>query len=288
MLWPSCRGEEGALWGPEFYPTGATPRSLLAVDVDGAGPLELLTANASDGTVSVLRELKATESFDVGPGPRGMATGDLDGDRNLDLVVALADADAVQILLGTGDGSFRTGTRYPVGAAPYSLVVADFDGDASPEIATANALDDSVSVLWSGGRSTWPTAAQPGALVAVEDGAAVRLVVASETAAALQILDPRDGQVTSLAPSRVPRALAAGEDGGFYYAGSQHITSLSPAEGTLLKPAWSHPGARNTWVADVDGDGADELIVREWEGAPGMLQIGAASPDGKSRSKSIS
>src|SRR5262249_525143 len=57
---------------------------------------------------------------------------DFNGDGFLDLAVSATSA--VDILLGTGTGSFRPFTSYPLGGASLSLVVADLNGDTAPEV----------------------------------------------------------------------------------------------------------------------------------------------------------
>ena len=55
--------------------------------------------------------------YDTGRGPYGLAVGDLRGNGRFDVVTANAFGTSVSVLLGNGDGSFRTAvtrSRWPV------------------------------------------------------------------------------------------------------------------------------------------------------------------------------
>ena len=58
--------------------------------------------------------------------------GDFNGDGKADLATANVDGNTVSVLLGNGDGSFRTNVDYSVGNPnwlPTSVAVGDFNGD---------------------------------------------------------------------------------------------------------------------------------------------------------------
>src|SRR5439155_11212913 len=81
------------------------------------------------------------------------------GDGILDL--AVAGGSGVTVLLGNGDGSFRTPQSYPIGMNPTSVAVGDFNGDGKLDLAVANAgtypdyTDGSVSILLGQGDGTF-------------------------------------------------------------------------------------------------------------------------------------
>jgi hypothetical protein len=96
-------------------------------------------------------------SFDVGGHPDALGMGDFNGDGSYDLAVANSSTDNVSILLGNGDGTFRTYGSVPVGSAPKAVGVGDFNGDGIPDLAVANANDGTVSVLLGNGDGSFQT-----------------------------------------------------------------------------------------------------------------------------------
>src|SRR5262249_49644505 len=63
---------------------------------------------------------------------------------------------SVSVLLGNGDGTFRSfGMPLPTGSAPRAVVVADLNGDAIPDLVVANGGDNSVSVRLGNGDGTF-------------------------------------------------------------------------------------------------------------------------------------
>jgi hypothetical protein len=77
---------------------------------------------------------------------------DLNGDGTLDIIAGYGgmaldgDYSAVDVLLGNGDGTFRS-AWVNTGERPSSVAVGDFDGDGKPDLAVANENSDNLSVL---------------------------------------------------------------------------------------------------------------------------------------------
>jgi hypothetical protein len=136
----------------EALPVGRSlyPASAVAVaDVNGDGKPDLVVANF-DGTVSVLLgngdgSFQSQQTFALGPPGRPVAVvvADVNGDGKPDLVVAWGGiADAVGVLLGNGDGSFRTGQSLGTyGRSPLAVAVADVNGDGKPDLVVAYQSD---------------------------------------------------------------------------------------------------------------------------------------------------
>jgi hypothetical protein len=142
------------------FRVGSMPWSVALGDVNGDGRLDIVTANSSDNTVSVLLgdgagrfEAAPTAPFNVGPGPNAVALGDVNGDGKLDLVTANVGGNTVTVLLGDGAGGFAAaaGSPFAVGGAPPDLALGDFNGDGKLDIVTANSGGNTVSLLLGNG-----------------------------------------------------------------------------------------------------------------------------------------
>ena len=66
----------------------------------------------------------------AGVNPQSVAAADFNRDGKMDLVVAdsgsgVSDPGSVAVLLGNGDGTFRSPAKFQAGAGPLALAVAD-------------------------------------------------------------------------------------------------------------------------------------------------------------------
>src|SRR5207247_1052106 len=95
----------------QTFATGSGPFSVVAADVNGDGRPDLLVANGSSATVSVLLNTTAAgattpsfaaqQTFATGSGPRSVAAADVNGDGRPDLLVANDGSATVSVLLNT-------------------------------------------------------------------------------------------------------------------------------------------------------------------------------------------
>jgi hypothetical protein len=148
------------------YGTGSNPSSVAVGDFNGDGKLDLAVANANSsgngsGNVSVLLgngdgTFQAAVNYSAGTNPSSIAVGDFNGDGKQDLAVANADifnfgVSGISILLGNGDGTFKTAVNH--GAEAGFLTVADLNGDGKLDLAATNGK--SVGILLGNGDGTF-------------------------------------------------------------------------------------------------------------------------------------
>jgi hypothetical protein len=156
---------QGTFEAPRSISVGLAPYSLAIGDFNRDGMQDLVVANSAGGNVSVLLgngdgSFRTAVNYPAGRSPYSVAVGDFNGDGVLDLAVAnsIYAAGTVSVLLGNGDGSFRTAVNYAAGSAPNSVAVGDFNGDGISDVAVANALSNDVSVLLGNGDGSFQPA----------------------------------------------------------------------------------------------------------------------------------
>ena len=146
------------------FTTGTNPFSVAIGDIDGDGKPDLVVANSTSNTVSMLRNtgtsgsisFATTVDFATGTNPYSVAIGDIDGDGKLDLAVANNGSATVSVLRNTGSSgsiSFATKVDFTTGTNPFSVAIGDIDGDGKPDLAIANSSSATVSVLRNNGSS---------------------------------------------------------------------------------------------------------------------------------------
>jgi hypothetical protein len=143
------------------YAAAASARAITAADFDRDGWLDLATAGTR-GSIRILLNNGSLNGFRalperiLGGGPFDLAAGDLNRDGIPDLVVANADANAVDILIGTGDGTFPRSTRIPIaeggiGGNPRGLALADHDGDGKLDVIVTEYATGAWRILYGDG-----------------------------------------------------------------------------------------------------------------------------------------
>ena len=140
------------------FTTGLAPRSVVACDIDADGKPEILTANYSGNSCSVLRNASVggiinTDSFvprfdwNTGLAPQAIAAADINEDGMPEVLVAGSGSNFISIFSKISYIYFGTRTDLPTGNGPKSLALADIDGDGQPDIISVNAVANSISVF---------------------------------------------------------------------------------------------------------------------------------------------
>ena len=243
----------------QTFATGSAPVSVTAADVNGDGRPDLIVANATDGTVSVLLNttapgaatpsFAAQQTFAAGNVPNSVTAADVNGDGKPDLIVANANDSTVSVLLnttvpGAATPSFAAQQTFATGSFPVSVTAADVNGDGKPDLIVANENGNTVSVLLN---TTLPGAATPS--FAAQQTFATGSVPVSVTAADVNgdgkpdliVANSNDNTVSVLLNTTTPGAATPS-----FAAQQTFATGGGPASVT---------------AADVNGDGKPDLIV---------------------------
>lgn len=129
----------------------------MVVVAEGQRARVILFLGQSDGTFTM------DEFFlDSGDTDKYYSTtlADFDGDNNVDIVLANSMGNNISVLLGCGDGTFKTQTTYSTGSGsrPNHLIVDDFNNDNIYDIAVANFGTDEIVIFYGYGNGSFKLA----------------------------------------------------------------------------------------------------------------------------------
>jgi hypothetical protein len=225
-------------------------------------------------------------TYGPGYGPLGGVIGDFNGDGIADLAIANATAagqGSVTVLLGNGDGTFRSPIDYPNVGEAWALASGDFNGDGVADLAVAVNGVGVVILLGNGNGSmrisaTYPLG-KPSAVAVTDingDGRADLAVLDWSTATLAVLLGNGDGTfqqpVTYNAGGSYPTSLVVADFNGdgtpdfaFVSGVDQDTVSISMGnpDGTLqpVKQQVTGPYIQSVAAGDFNSDGRVDLIV---------------------------
>ncbi|MFY0689328.1 MAG: VCBS repeat-containing protein [Cyclobacteriaceae bacterium] len=143
----------------EDFTTGTAPRSIAIADLNADGKLDVITANSTASTVSVLINngdetdtisFEAKLDYAVGTQPMSIKVVDLDLDGDLDIVTANSNSNDVTVLENTSTSptslSFSK-QDYTSSSGVSALEVGDVNGDNFPDLAINNSSADSIVIF---------------------------------------------------------------------------------------------------------------------------------------------
>jgi len=143
------------------YATGNTPHGIAISDVNNDGKPEIITANFTGNSCSILQNASIpgiinAASFNshtdliTGGGAQSVVVADINQDGEPDIIVANSKVNTISVLSNTTSYnyvSFSAKVDLITGVSPKSVAVGDMDGDGIPDLITANTTDNTVSVF---------------------------------------------------------------------------------------------------------------------------------------------
>ena len=286
------------------YAFGVHVRALAVADLDGDGLPDVVASDDQDRLLVAHNRgagrLTANGREPVGDFPSAVVAADLDGDGRADLATVTYWGSSAKVLRSRGDGTFDPPLALGNPTYPIAIVAADVTADGRPDLVTLSAddPDDFLAVQVNQGGGSFQAGQRinlqslgytPEGLAAADfdrDGA-VDLALAGDPAPALLhnfVIGPFRGPVL-LRAARCD-AVATGDfnaDGWpdlvtSTVAGRIWVLLNDGHGGFADSVGYACPGAISLAVADLDGDGRDDLAVGSVSQA--AVSVFLSNPDG--------
>ncbi len=242
--------------------TGTQPGALVAADFNGDGKLDLAVADIAnsrilvvlgrgDGTFVPAHVIDCSLLPDCGNtvDPISIAAGDFNNDGHVDLAVVNGSISTLSILLGVGDGTFRSQSTTSVGlTGPSFVTTGDFNSDGKVDLLVASTGSNAIALLMGNGNGTFKT------LASIPASNPVAIVTAdfnNDQKMDMAVLNGTGNTVTTY----------AGNGNGTFQTGVPYATGNGPV--AIL-------------AGDVSGDGILDLVTANQGGNSISVLLGVA------------
>jgi hypothetical protein len=276
-------GDGTFLANPVAIVGGFSLTAGVAGDFNRDGTPDIAATNGLGNTIYILQgdgtgKFSLQHSYTLPLPGYAVATADVNRDGNLDLVLVTVDNVnnwTLNVMLGNGDGSFKSPMTFPQGIQinSFQIAVADFNGDRIPDLAFVSNSELAVYIGHGDGTFASPLSyfagSAPTSLVTADfnnDGK-IDVAVGSNTDFAI-LLGNGDGTFQSAILSNEPIFVSAAadlnNDGNVdLIADNGSEVLLGKGDGTFDPPLQTG-GLFGTVsaVADVNGDGKLDLITQ--------------------------
>ncbi|QDV43538.1 FG-GAP repeat protein [Stieleria neptunia] len=257
----------------------------IAMIVNGAQQVSVLISNG-DGTFA------PAFNYPLFGNPNGLHVSDLNDDGILDFATTVRNDNSIRVYTGDGDGRFSFLQQLSAGTAPHGVSSGDFDGDGNQDLVTTNFTSDDLTLWYGDGANgfnrpvVFATGDGPESVTSDDfnnDGRDDLAVVYRQDRAVRVFLSDASGLPVQDAfhDTRITTHFISSEDvdqdgfedlivGGF---GNTLKIQLGSPDGTFTRPISIETGNGEAVgaVADLDGDGDNELAITNYWG--GTLSV---------------
>ena len=252
---------DGTFEAQQSFSAGSAPVAIVAGDFNGDGIPDLAVASGSSPAVNVLLgngdgTLQSAQSFSTDSDSNVSLTGLITADFNLDgkLDLAVSGTDGLQLLTGNGDGTFVLSATQPYATfdGTNSLVTGDFNGDGIPDLAMLITWDPfEIFVILGNGDGSFqiPQSFEPSPDCCYTIHSAALAVADVNGDGIPDLVQMLDGTVPDTSNTAAIYVYTGLGDGSF-----------NNAVGYAL-PAWSSNSPSAFYLADLNGDGALDLLA---------------------------
>lgn len=137
----------------EFYkeiPVSGHPSGVTVGDFKHDFIMDIATSHFKDNTVSVVlgdgSDNYYENIYEAGKKPVAIVAEDTDG--NADLVTANLGSTDISVLLGNGDGSFKSPVLYDIGTTVHAVTPGDVNSDGAKDIVGSIFYGDAVFTIF--------------------------------------------------------------------------------------------------------------------------------------------